>query len=105
MKPMTAKDPTSASARETFNLGEPVSVVGVCVDEDMWRFLGLFAGSTGLIQLRARFGDHRGTPDQDAVLESLGSLAPDICLIDFDTNRQTPAIVAEPVHTSLPETP
>jgi pilus assembly protein CpaE len=101
---MTAKDPTSASARETFNLGEPVSVVGVCLDEEMWRFLGLFAGSTGLIQLRARFGDHRGTPDQDAVLESLGRLAPDICLIDFDKNRQTAAIVAERVHSSLPET-
>jgi pilus assembly protein CpaE len=104
MKPMTAKDPTTASVRETFNLGEPVSVVGVCVDEDMWRFLGLFAGSTGLIELRARFGDHRGAPDQDAVLESLGSLAPDICLIDFDKNRQTAAIVAERVHSSLPET-
>jgi len=104
MKPMTAKDPTSASARETFNLGESVSVVGVCVDEEMWRFLGLFAGSTGLIQLRARFGNDRGTPDQDAVLESLGRLAPDICLIDFDKNRQTAAIVAERVHSSLPET-
>ncbi len=104
MKPMTAKDPTSASARETFNLGEPVSVVGVCLDEEMWRFLGLFAGSTGLIQLRARFGDHRGTPVQDAVLESLGRLAPDICLIDFDKNRQTAATVAERVHSSLPET-
>jgi pilus assembly protein CpaE len=101
---MTAKDPTSASTRETFNLGEPVSVVGVCLDEEMWRFLGLFAGSTGLIQLRARFGDHRGTPDQDAVLESLGRLAPDICLIDFDQNRQTAAIVAERVHSSLPQT-
>ena len=104
MKPMTAKDPTSASARETFNLGESVSVVGVCVDEEMWRFLGLFAGSTGLIQLRARFGNDRGTPDQEAVLESLGCLAPDICLIDFDKNRQTAVIVAERVHSSLPET-
>ncbi len=104
MKPMTAKDPTSASARESFYLGEPVSVVGVCVDEEMWRFLGLFAGSTGLIQLRARVGDYRSGQDQDAVLEGLGNPAPDICLVDFDKDRRSAAMVAERIHSSLPDT-
>src|SRR5216684_1814590 len=104
MKPMTAKDSTSASRRESFNLGEPVSVVGVCVDEEMWRFLGLFAGSTGLIQLRNRVGDYRAAQDQDAFLESLGNLVPDVCLVDFDKDRHTAAIVAERIHSGLPET-
>ncbi|PYX44316.1 MAG: hypothetical protein DMG79_20940, partial [Acidobacteria bacterium] len=71
---MTANDSTSPSRRETVNLGEPVSVVGVCVDEEMWRFLGLFAGSTGLIQLRGRVFEYRDTQDQDSFVESLGSL-------------------------------
>ena len=104
MKSMTLNDSTSASRRESFNLGEPVSVVGVCVDEEMWRFLGLFAGSTGLIQLRGRVGDYRAAQDQDAFLESLGNLAPDVCLVDFDKDRHTAAVVAERIHSGLPET-
>lgn len=104
MIPMTAKDPTSASPRESFYLGESVSVVGVCVDEEMWRLLGLFAGSTGLIQLRARVGDYRTLQEQDAVLESLGNPAPDICLVDFDKDRGSAAIVAERIHSGLPDT-
>ena len=104
MTPMTANDSTSASPRESFYLGEPVSVVGVCVDEEMWRFLGLFAGSTGLIQLRTRVGDYRSAQDQDAILECLGNPAPDICLVDFDKDRQSAAIVAERIHSGLPDT-
>jgi pilus assembly protein CpaE len=104
MTPMTVNDSTSASRRESFNLGEPISVVGVCVDEEMWRLLGLFAGSTGLIQLRARVGDYRIAQDQDAILESLGNPAPDICLVDFDKDRHSAAMVAERIHSGLPET-
>jgi pilus assembly protein CpaE len=104
MKPMTANNSTSAPRRETFNLGDAVSVVGVCVDEETWRFLGLFAGSTGLIQLRGRVGEYRNTQDQDSFVESLGSLAPDVCLVDFDKDRHAAAIVAERIHSGLPET-
>jgi len=104
MTPMTANDSTSASPRESFYLGEPVSVVGVCVDEEMWRFLGLFADSTGLIQLRTRVGDYRSAQDQDAVLEDLGNPAPDICLVDFDQDRRSAAIMAERIHSGLPDT-
>ena len=104
MTQMTAYDFTSPSRRETFNLGDPVSVVGVCVDEEMWRFLGLFAGSTGLIQLRGRVGDYRDTQEQDAFLESSGNLAPDVCLVDFDKDRHAAALVAERIHSGFPET-
>lgn len=104
MTPMKANDSTSASPRESFYLGEPVSVVGVCVDEETWRFLGLFAGSTGLIQLRTRVGDYRSAQDQDAVLEDLGNPAPDICLVDFDQDRRSAAIMAERIHSGLPDT-
>jgi pilus assembly protein CpaE len=79
-------------------------VVGVCVDEEIWRFLGLFAGSTGLVQLRARVGDYRSAQDQDTLLEHLGNPAPDICLVDFDRDRGSAAIVAERIHSGLPDT-
>lgn len=103
MRTMTYKDATGASPRESFYMSEPVSVVGISVDDEVWRFLGLFAGSTGLIQLRNRVGEDRGL-DQDTILDSLGSPNPDICLIDFDKDRRGAAIIAERIHTALPDT-
>jgi pilus assembly protein CpaE len=93
----------TASTRESFYMSEPVSVVAVATDDEIWRFLGLFAESTGLIQLRSRIADRRGL-DQDAVLEHLGNSGPDICLVDFDKDRRAAAIIAERIHTALPET-
>jgi pilus assembly protein CpaE len=101
---MTANDFTIPSRRETFNLGDPVSVVGVCLDEEMWRFLTQFAGSTGLIQLRGRVADYRAPQDQEALLESLANLSPDICLVDFDRDRQSATAVAERAHGALSNT-
>jgi pilus assembly protein CpaE len=91
------------TTRESLYMGEPVSVVGVATDDEIWRFLELFAESTGLIQLRSRIGDRRGL-DQDAVLEHLGNSGPDICLVDFDKDRRAAAMIAERIHTALPET-
>src|ERR1700688_3043480 len=104
MTQMTSNDSTNASRRETFNLGDAVSMACVCVDEEMWRFLTLFAASTGLIQLRGRLADYRAAQDQDAFLESVGNLALDICLVDFDKDPHTAVLVAERIHSSLPET-
>jgi pilus assembly protein CpaE len=104
MTQMTSNDFTNASRRETFNLGDAVSMACVCVDEEMWRFLTLFAASTGLIQLRGRLADYRAAQDQDAFLESVGNLALDICLVDFDKDPHTAVLVAERIHSSLPET-
>jgi len=104
MKTMTSKDLTGASTRESFYMSEPVSVVGVSIDDEIWRFLGLFAGSTGLIQLRSRIGDDRNGLDQDSILEYLGTPSPDICLVDFDKDRRGAAIIAERIHSALPET-
>jgi pilus assembly protein CpaE len=91
------------TTRESFYMSEPVSVVAVGTDDEIWRFLELFAESTGLIQLRSRIGDRRGL-DQDTVLEHLGNSGPGICLVDFDKDRRTAAIIAERIHTALPET-
>jgi len=91
------------TTRESFYMSEPVSVVAVAADDEIWRFLELFAESTGLIQLRSRTGDRRGL-DQDAILEHLGNSGPDICLVDFDKDRRAAAMIAERIHTALPET-
>jgi len=101
---MTPHDYTSPSPRETFNLGDPVSVLGVCLDEEMWRLIAQFAESTGLIQLRGQIKQYRSNEDQDSVLESLGNLSPDICLVDFDAHRPSAVTIAERIHSTFSDT-
>src|SRR5437763_9373700 len=104
MRTMTFKDSSAASPHESVHISEPVSVVGLSLDEEMWRFLALFAKSTGLIELRSRTADSRSGLDKDTGLEHLGTPGPDICLVDFDRDRRGAAIVSERVHTALPQT-
>jgi pilus assembly protein CpaE len=101
---MTANEFISVPRRETSKLGEPVSVLCVSVDEETWRFVNLFAESTGLIVLRGRVGEYGASKDEDAFLHLLGNVAPDICLLDFDKNRQSAAVVAEGIHGGTPDT-
>src|SRR4051812_3820708 len=104
MRTMPFNDSAGASSRESLYMSEPVSVVGVSVNDEIWRFLGLFAESTRLMQLRSRTADTRGALDQDAVLQYLGNPGPDICLVDFDRDPHGAAIITERIHTALPET-
>ncbi len=104
MRAMVENDSWNASSREGFYAGEPLSVVGVCLDEETWRFLNLFAGLTPSIRLRSQVGSYRSDQDQDAILEQLGQPSPDVCLVDFDRNRRAAVMMAEHIHASLPGT-
>ena len=104
MKSMVENDSWNASSRDSSYAGEPLSVVGVCVDDETWRFLNLFAGLTPSIRVRSQVASYRSDQDQDAILEQLGQPAPDVCLLDFDKNRRAAVMMAERIHASLPGT-
>ncbi len=103
MSIMPVKDMFNSSARDSLSRHEPLSVVGICVDDETWRFLKLFAESLAMIQLRLCSGDYR-VQDHESVLEYLGDPTPEICLVDFDKDRRSAASVAERIHASAPET-
>ena len=104
MKSMTANDFWDASSRESFYAGEALTVVGVCLDDETWRFLSLFATSSSLIRVRSQVASFRSEQDQDAILDHLGRPAPDVLLVDFDKNRRAAVMMAERIHASLPGT-
>jgi pilus assembly protein CpaE len=104
MKSMVENESWNASSRESSYAGEPLSVVGVCLDDETWRFLNLFAGLTPSIRVRSQVNSYRSDQDQDAILEQLGQPAPDVCLVDFDKNRRAAVLMAEHIHASLPGT-
>jgi pilus assembly protein CpaE len=104
MKSMVENDSWNASSRESSYAGEPLSVVGVCLDDESRRFLSVFAGLTPSIRVRSQVNSYRSDQDQDAILEQLGQPAPDVCLVDFDNNRRAAVMMAEHIHASLPGT-
>ncbi len=103
MNPMSIRDALNGSPRESFSTSEPLSVVGVCLDEETWTVLKQFAESAPLIRLRSHLSEYR-MQDSDSATEWLGDPPPDICLVDFDRDRRSAALAAENIHSAAPET-
>jgi pilus assembly protein CpaE len=99
MKPMSIRDEVNSSPRETFSSSEPLSVVGVCLDEETWSVLKQFADSAPLIRLRSHLSEYR-VDETSSAAEWLGTPAPEICIIDFDRDRKKAAITAENIHST-----
>jgi len=97
MNSMSIRDALNSSPRESFSNNEPLSVVGICLDEETWTVLKSFAESAPLIKLRTHFSQY-GPQDTDSVSDWLGSPHPDICIIDFDQDRRKAAQAAENIH-------
>ena len=103
MNPMSIRDAINGSPRENLTTSEPLSVVGVCLDEETWTVLKQFAESAPLIRLRSHLSEYR-VQDTDSATDWLGSPAPDICIVDFDRDRRRAALAAENIHSAAPET-
>ena len=103
MNPMSIRDAINSSPRENFSTSEPLSVTGVCLDEETWTVLKQFAESAPLIRLRSHLSEYR-VQDTDSATDWLGSPAPDICIVDFDRDRRRAALAAESIHSAAPDT-
>jgi DNA-binding NarL/FixJ family response regulator len=103
MNPMSIRDAINSSSRESFSSNEPLSVVGICLDEETWTVLKQFANSAPLIRLRSHLSEYR-VQDTDSAMECLGDRPPDVCIIDFDRDRRKAALAAENIHSTAPET-
>src|SRR5215472_9681884 len=102
MKPMAIRDELNSSPRESYSSNDPLSVAGVCLDEETWTVLKLFAESAPLIKLRSRLSEYR-VQETDSPVDWLGSPAPEICIVDFDRDRRKAAMVAENVRGAIPD--
>ena len=103
MNPMSIRDALNNSPRESFSISEPLSVVGVCLDEDTWIVLKQFAESAPLVRLRSHLSEYR-VQDTESANDWLGTPPPDICIVNFDRDRRRAALAAESIHSAAPET-
>jgi pilus assembly protein CpaE len=97
-----ATQSSKISVKEIVSGTEPLTVVGLGLEEEMCRFLDLFAASSSLIRVRYQLALRNGGKDTDAICEQVGPLLPHVCLLDFDGNRRAAAALAERMHTRLP---
>src|SRR5256886_7966542 len=102
MSAMPTRDTVNSSPREGFSPSEPLSVVTVCLDKETWGTLKLFADSAPLIRLQKHLNEYR-VDDHESVLEWIGTPTPDVCLLDFDKDRRSAAVVAERIHSDAPD--
>lgn len=103
MNPMSIKDAPNSSPRESFTSNDPLSVVGICLDEETLTVLQSFAESAPLIRLRSHLSDYR-VQETDPGNEWMGGPAPEICILDFDRDRRKAAAAAEHIHSAAPGT-
>ncbi|HZR66425.1 MAG TPA: response regulator [Terriglobales bacterium] len=103
MNPMSIKDALNNEPRESFSAGQPLSVVGICLDTETWTVLQSFSESAPLIKLRSQVSEYR-VRETDTTFDWLGEAPPDICIVDFDRDRRKAALVAENIHSTSPET-
>jgi pilus assembly protein CpaE len=103
MNPMSIRDALNGAPRESFSTNEPLSVVGVCLDEETWTVLKQFAESAPLIKLRSHLSEYR-VQDTESANDWLGSPPPDVCIVDFDRDRRKAALAAENIHSAAPDT-
>jgi pilus assembly protein CpaE len=103
MNPLSIKDALNTEPRESFSGNQPLSVVGICLDDETWTVLQSFAESAPLIRLRSHVSEYR-VRETDSATEWLGEPPPDICIVDFDRDRRKAAMAAENIHSTSPET-
>lgn len=102
MMSKVAKETSSTLLEGSLSSSEPLSVMMICADEDTAQSVRFFAESTPLIRVRQRRNQYR-TEDNGALREYIGDPAPDICLVDFDADRRSAAVMAEQIHANAPE--
>jgi pilus assembly protein CpaE len=103
MNAMTSKDPVRTTPKENLPASEPLSLVTICLDKETSGVLKLFAESAPLVRIDRQINEYR-LDDRESVQDWIGTFAPDVCLLDFDRDRRSAALVAERIHAEAPDT-
>jgi pilus assembly protein CpaE len=97
---MDTRETGSAPLREGLSLGEPLSVMTVCLDSESLSEVKQFVTSTPLVRLHAAVTRYMAE-DDDSLQQWMHGAATDVCLIDFDQDRKSAIQTAEKMHEKL----
>lgn len=101
---MDAGHMTKPTERGRQPLGETLSLVAICLDTETSSQLKHFVDSTSLFQLRAELKNYLSGEEDASLVEQMKDLQPDICLLDFDLDREQATRTAERIHEAFGDT-
>jgi pilus assembly protein CpaE len=101
---MDAGHTTKPTERGRLPLGETLSLVAICLDTETSSQLKHFVDSTSLVQLRAELKNYLAGEEDASLVDQLKDLQPDICLVDFDPDREQATRTAERIHEVFSDT-
>jgi pilus assembly protein CpaE len=100
MSSVITKDSFKVAVRQGTSSGEPIRMVTVGLGREMATAVERFAESTCAIQIQEHLADYAA--EDGSVPDWSGNAQPDICLIDFDRDRQGAVSLAERIHSEAP---
>lgn len=83
---------------------DSLSVVTICLDPESTGQLKAFIDSTHLVQLVSELRYYLAEEGDSIFLDRVKDLQPDVCLVDFDLDREKAGRTAEQLRTAVPET-
>jgi len=92
----------NTQASDSTNRGEVLALVSVCLEPAASAELREFVRATPFLRLQAEINSY--ITEQNTALRWMHPPGPDICLIDFDQNRDDAIATAEKVHEKFPHT-
>src|SRR5579863_2587221 len=101
---MDAERMTKPTERGRQPLGETLSLVAICLDTETSSQLKHFVDSTSLVQLRAELKNYLSGEEDASLVDQMKELQPDICLLDFDVDREQATRTAERIHEAFGDT-
>jgi pilus assembly protein CpaE len=99
----TPSDKIVSNMPDTFAPVAPLSLIGICLDAETRSTLKAFSDSSPMVRVRVNLNDYY-LADREAPSEWLGNPPPDVCMVDFDSDRRKAVAIAERIHSSAPET-
>ena len=94
---MDTRNAAKSSEQGKFSPGGSLSAISVCLDAESAVELRRFMQSTPLVRFQGELDAYCSDTD-DPILDRITELAPDICLVDFDSDRRLAIQTAERIH-------
>jgi pilus assembly protein CpaE len=103
MRAVIDKNAVNPVPRDSFSASEPLSLVSICLDNRTLELLKAFAETSLLVQVSRHVSEYLAEEFETAA-EWTEETAPEICLIDFDRDRQQASVIAERIKSHAPST-
>src|SRR5712692_7930605 len=101
---MDTRNKTKPTDRTKLPASDSLSLVTICLEAEFGSQLKRLIDSIPLAQLRTELQHYLAEEGDTTFVDRLKDLRPDVCVIDFDRDREKATRTAERIHEALGDT-